>query len=247
MKKVTALLVLSIAFLGSLQLNAVIVGDYQNHMDLREFFPSVDASVGCPNIQPQTSDIQVTKQENLLSVTVNGNRSGGFYMNAIMSKKIQFVDDSIYVFSGAFRKPLSAENEQLDINLQLVENYTEYHAEILWDLNPYNVLYQKVWTRGQDLNKPMILFDLKDDSNWHSFKLVARYASNPKRRVMESITVDGMTRRLNLPMGTLPKAWKSSFFTMLETTNRYPVCGSVLAFEGKSEWKNIMLERKPYP
>lgn len=211
-----------------------------------DYITTIDESVGCSNITATTSDIslKITSDKTMI-VKSNARQIGGLYLNSILSKQREFVDDSVYTLSGEFLVPASAQNEQLDINLQRVENHTEYHAEILWDLNPDNKdLYEWIWTRGQDLNKPIKLFKLSDDHNWHGFISVVRYTSNPKHHIFESITVDGNYKLLNVEMGNLPKEWDSSFGTLLETTNRYTGCTTLNTTVGEGQWRNIVFERK---
>lgn len=205
-----------------------------------DFAPSVDASVGCPGYVPTLSDISIDNSD-VLAVTSNTRSVPGLYMNAIASRQVPFSDSSEYILSGEFRKPADAQNEQMDVNLQLVQNYVEYHAEILWDLNPYSDLYQWIWTRGQDVYAPVKLFKVADDSNWHKFKLVTKYDDS---RTIESITVDGHTSTPNLKMGTLPKTYKTAFGILLETTNQYTACLPINTSVGKSEWRNVEIERK---
>lgn len=226
------------------------VHDTTGALNLTEFKPSVDASVGCEGIGPLVSDIQIDAQANLLSVVSNSRKIPGLYMNSIASREFEFIDDSIYTLSGEWRKPEGAENQQIDINLQLVQDHVEYHAEILWELNPFKVgelKYQDVWTRGQDLEKPIVFFSLNDDNNWHGFELIAQYTSTPKNRVIKSVRVDNQKFDIDLEMGTLPKAWEKSFFVLLETTNRYTNCNTLYNFSGKSQWRNVTLKRVNIP
>lgn len=207
-----------------------------------KFQVNVDESVGCETMHPAQDDIAV-QDGNVLEVVANARNVFGLYMNAIAGKQTTFVNDSTYTLTGEWRRPEDAENEQFDVNVQLVDEAIEYHAEILWDQNPENNLYGWVWTRGQDLNEPIKLFQVPVDNNWHKFKIVTEYVSNPKRRVIKSISVDNKTSDINITMGTLPKAWYSSFMVLLETTNKYTNCLPSSSFIGKSEWRNILLTR----
>ena len=212
-----------------------------------DFNITIDKSVGCPNIPILDKDMNLKIENNIFIVKSNYKNIQGLYMNAILSKKRNFVDNSKYILSGEFLVPKNAKNEQLDINLQNVENYTEYHAEILWDLNPDNLLYEWIWTRGQDLNKPIKLFKVKNDFSWHKFTSIVRYTSNPKKRIFESVAVDNNYKLLNLSMGTLSKEWENSFMTLFETTNRYTGCIILNNFMGEAHWKNIYFVRKDIP
>lgn len=209
---------------------------------VKDFQANIDESVGCQTQHPAQGDIYM-QDGDVLQMVANTRNIFGLYLNAIAGKQTTFVNNSTYTLTGEWRKPDDAQNEQFDVNLQLVDQAIEYHAEILWDQNPQNNLYGWVWTRGQDLNEPMRLFQIPVDSNWHKFKIITKYASNPTRRVVESITVDNNVKMLNMAMGTLPKAWYSSFMVLLETTNRYTNCIPSSSFIGKSEWRNIILER----
>lgn len=205
-----------------------------------DFAPSVDTSVSCSGYPPTPSDIGISNS-GVLAVTSNVRGVPGLYMNAIASKQVDFVDSNEYVLSGEFRKPADAQNEQLDINLQLVQNYTEYHAEILWDLNPQSDLYEWIWTRGQDVTAPIKLFKVLDNSDWHKFELTVSYNEH---RAIKSISVDGKASAPNLEMGTIPKDYQTSFGILLETTNRYTNCSPLITTAGKSEWRNVKIERK---
>jgi len=218
------------------------------NFDLTEFNASVDESVGCPDLHPVVDDIYLDKHPNLLFVTSNVNKTPGLYMNSIASRPLEFVDDSIYTVRGEWRVPEDVQNQQIDINLQLVENDIESHDEILWDHGETS-LNGWVWTRFQDLTLPEKLFHIGIDHNWHTFQLVARYQSNPRRRIMQSMMVDDYFSVLNKDMGILDKGagWGSSFMLLLETTNKYTNCSTDYNFVGKSFWRNVSVQRTSIP
>jgi hypothetical protein len=177
---------------------------------------------------------------NVFMPIVNTRRIPGWYLNGVMTRQYPFVDDSTYTLVGEWRKPEDAQNQVIEVNLQMVENYHENYAEILWILNPFSPYHGWVVTRVAGLTQ-VNLFSLGDDTNWHTFRLVAIYRSNPKRRTVHSITVDGHEFLRDTEMGQVPQAWSHSFETNFETTNEFPNCGSANVFVGKSEWRNIQL------
>lgn len=244
-------LVLFSAFLAgcsSVQIQGTLAIDPVKNFDLTGFNASVDESVGCPGIHPVVDDIYIDKHSNLLVVTSNIHNTPGLYMNAIASKPLEFVYNSIYTVMGEWRVPEEAENQQIDINLQLVESDIESHAEILWDHGETN-LNGWIWTRFQDLTFPVKLFHIGIDRSWHSFQLVVKYQSNPRRRIIERIRIDDFLTVLNKDMGTLNKGkgWGSSFMLLLETTNKYTNCSTDYNFVGKSFWRNVSVQRADIP
>jgi hypothetical protein len=214
-----------------------------NREDWREWDFSYDGSVGCPAYQPMKIDVGMSANVfGVMTLTTNNGKVPGLFLNGIAGKHHNFIDNSQYIFSGSFRKPHKAQDEHIDINLQFVEDFIEYHAEIFWTLNPYSPLYGWIWTR-YELDKPVKLFHLGDDTNWHRFEIVANYKSHPKSRKVYSLKVDDSNFLLDRPMGTNPKEWEESFMTLLEVHNTYTNCSPLLTFVGKSEWKNIKLKR----
>lgn len=206
-----------------------------------------DGSVGCQNYPLISADAGMSVDgSGTMSLTANTGKVPGLFMNAIAGKHWDWKENSRYVFSGYFRKPLDAQSEHIDVNLQFVQDFTEYHVEIFWTVSPFSPLSGWVWTRYK-LDEQIKLFYLGIDENWHSFEIVADYSSLPKSRKVYSLKVDNRVFVLNHDMGTNPKDWKESFMTLLETHNTYTACSPLLTFVGKSEWKNIELKRIPAP
>lgn len=218
-----------------------------------KFGLSVDRSVGCDAFPVTESDISreivvdptsPSEDKNVLEITANTKSKGGLFVNAIAHRDVQFIDDSRYVFYGYFRRVEGSNPEQIDVNLGLVEDYVERSAEIIWTLNPYSPLYEWVWTR-LEASKPIKLFKLPDDSNWHCFQLVTEYKSNPKSRRIRRIQVDEQVTDLDLEMGTMKKEWQFSFGVLLETHNMYTNCDAEIMFVGKSRWDKVKVEYEP--
>ena len=225
--------------------------NFDNGME--NFNISIDQSVGCEHFPIQMSDIDIHTIQDatapsanayVLELIANTSNKGGLFVNAIAHRDIEFIEDSRYIFEGYFKKVADSKPEQIDINLQLVQDYNEYYAEIIWTLNPYSPFYNWIWTRVQDF-RPVKLFELQNDSKWHYFKLIAEYRSNPTRRYISTIQVDNQSIEPNLEMGIVKKEWQSSFTALLETHNMYTNCDEDLVFVGKSRWDNISVTIEP--
>lgn len=209
--------------------------------------------MGCENFPIEKSDIALgvvkdttspSEDKNVLEITANTKSRGGLFVNAIASRDVRFIDDSRYVFCGYFKKVEGSNPEQIDVNLTLVENYVEHYAEIIWTLNPYAPQYEWVWTRVEGF-KPIKLFELPDDSNWHYFQLITEYKSSPKSRRIRRIQVDDQVVDLDLEMGTVKKEWRFSFGVLLETHNMYTNCDAEIMFVGKSRWDKVAVKVEP--
>ena len=202
-----------------------------------------DGSVGCPAFPLMKHDVGMSVDaQGVMTLTANTGHIPGMFLNGIGGKSHTFVDDSVYIYSGSFRVPIGAQNEHISANIQFVEGSVEHHLEFFYTPSLLSPLAGWVWTR-YDLDKPVKLFWMGFDNNWHDFKMIAYYKSNPKRRLAHSIAIDGKTFLLDKTMGTNPKEWKESFMTLVETHNTYTNCDSALTFVGKSEWRNVRLER----
>lgn len=205
------------------------------------YAPGVDASVGCPNIPIENSDIAMTTAGDVLTISANVNRKPGLFSNAIAGKHIEQVP-GVYRVVGEFRWPEGYDNESQDINLQWVEGSTEWYSEIFISLNPESPLYGWVWTRNNHIRgEEILLFQIPIDNNWHSFELVSDHANH----ITKSIRVDDNYQELNIPMGTVAKEWESSFMILLESTNKFPGhdangnCLTINNYTGASEFRNV--------
>lgn len=209
--------------------------------DWREgYYIAHDKSVGCTEHPPIETDITLELVDpDIIRLTAAPSR-GGVYIGVIGARPYEFVDNSYYRVSGWFRKA-GGHPEQIDINLQHIENYLEHYSEIIWSLNPESPLYQKVWTRNVS-DEPIILFELKDDEEWHSFEMVVYHGET---HFIKSIQVDDNYSKLNLPMGTLVKDYEKFFGILIETQNTYTNCDPNIHTLGESEWKDVELVTLP--
>lgn len=205
-----------------------------------EYVASVDDSVGCAIYDPAPQDVGIDKNNGILAIVANKLSVPGMFVDAIASRSFDWRDNSTYTLSGEWRKPPNAQNEQIDVNLQFVRDFTEHRAELLWTLNPHSPLYGWVWTRAQS-DEPIKLRYLGDDTNWHKFRVVVEYLSG--NVTVKELGIDSYTFPVNMRAGTLPKAWEGSFFVLLETHNMYTGCLPVFNFVGRSEWDSVSLTR----
>lgn len=202
------------------------------------YIQGVDASVGCPGIPVKSTDISVTKSLDVLTVSSNTQRTTGLYANAIAGKQL-FQIPGVYTVTGEFRWPEGYKNESIDINLQWVEGYKEWYSEIFITLNHQSPLYGWVWTRNTLVRGEEIrLFRVPIDHKWHSFELVADHANH----ITKSIRFDDKYHELNLPMGTVAKRWESSFSILLEATNKYTNCSSLMNTTGAAEFREVTVQ-----
>lgn len=201
----------------------------------------VDASVGCPDIPVNSTDISVVKSLDVLTVSANIQRKPGLFSNAIAGTQLEQIP-GVYSVTGEFRWPAGYQNESQDINLQWVEGYTEWYSEIFISLNRQSPLYGWVWTRNSHVRgEEILLFKIPVDNKWHSFELVSDHIHH----VTKSIRVDDNYIKLNLPMGTVAKEWGKSFSVLLESTNKYTNCSSFVNTTGASEFRNVAVTLRP--
>lgn len=221
--------------------------------NLDEVNLDVDRSVGCEEFQVYSSDLSIKQvidnnapsgNQSVLELTANANHRAGLFTNAIGNIDIEFIDNSRYVYEGYFRKVEGTNPEMINLNLDLVEDFEERYAEIIWGLNRYTPLYSWIYTRGPDF-KEIKLFQIPVDTNWHYFKLVTEYRSNPKSRKIISITVDDQTEIINMEMGRSKKSWPFAFKIFFETHNMYTNCSSSNNFIGTSRWDSLLVYSEP--
>jgi hypothetical protein len=199
--------------------------------------PSIDRSIGCPAYPVRDSDVQVEYGDVLRLSADPG--SGGVFVGAIAAKRYPFVNGSSYVLTGEFRKP-SGNPEHIGVNLQYIDDESyEHYAEIAWGLNPYSPLYGWIWTRN-DLDEQILLVNIGDDTNWHSFELTVHHGETHE---IKSIMIDDDRLSLDLPIGRVKQEHKSSFAVLLEVENMYTDCNPRVSTRGVSEWRDIRLYR----
>lgn len=202
------------------------------------FNVSVDASVGCTCNLPTMKDVAINKSGEILQMFANPRGIPGMFVNALASRKYKQIP-GIYTASGSFRIPENGNNEHVSINIQWTENYIEHFSELFYTTNRYSPLYEYVWTRNK-LDEQIKLFKIPFDHAWHTFSITADHKNHSTKRIQ----VDDQIADLNIPMGTVGKEWKESFFLLLETHNQYPNCGSPLITKGMSEWKDVVLVKE---
>jgi hypothetical protein len=208
-------------------------------MNMQGFALSFDDGVGCAAFPRMDSDIRLDHAPGVLFLHVNQNNRPGVFIDAIASQPVQWQDNSVYTLSGDWRK-VSGDLEQIDVNLQHIQNYTEQRAEIIWTLNPESPLYEWVWTRAQS-DEEIKLFKLKADNEFHHFSISVQYENG--KAFIRTISVDDNRADVNFQAGTLDKEWDSSFMPLLETTNKYTGCSFMNAFSGVSQWRGVNLTR----
>jgi hypothetical protein len=208
--------------------------------------PTIDLSVGCPEYPVQQEHVKIDLIDpDVLRLIADPKRAGPF-IGVIAAKSFYFTDYTTYIISGEFRKPDQYQNpEHISINLQYVDsNYIEHFAEIVWNLNPYNKdLYGKIWTRNV-LDEQIILFDLADDSRWHSFEYLIYHGGNV--HTIHSIKVDDHHIELDIPMGTVEKTYNNYFGILLEVQNMYTNCNPLTYTVGASDWRNVNINAEDY-
>jgi len=164
--------------------------------------------------------------------------------------------DGVYTFSGKFRKApesgMAPAIEHLDVNISLVQNYTEYYAEIFWTLNKWDPKYGWIWTRNAlcDVNDPACVASggvvqittVPEDTQWHTFSITVNY--NGTDRNIKIIAIDGVDYDVNIAMGVnpVPKPWPYHFKVLCEMQNTNTNCDPTKVFVGKSEWDDLKVE-----
>ncbi len=213
----------------------------------------IDQSVGCEEFPAEDSDLSIKQVEDrgapsgshmVLEQTANVNKRNGIFTNAIGSVDIEFQDDSRYTFEGYFKKVDGSQPEMININIDLVEDYEERYAEIIWGMNKYSPLNGWIYTRGPDFSE-IKLFKLPVDTKWHFFQIIVEYQSEPKSRKIVSIKVDENQNEINLEMGRSEKSWPFAFRILFETHNMYTGCKSGNTFIGVSRWDGLRVFSVP--
>jgi hypothetical protein len=199
-----------------------------------------DGSTGCLAFPISEKDVEMVVSDEFLTLTANADSRGGAYVGAIATKAYTFKDNSTFTLTGEFQKG-SGHPEQIDANIQWVdENYIEHFAEIIWTLNPYSPLYGWVWTRNAHDGTVVKLYKLGDDTNWHTFKVVAYHGGDV--HTIQNITIDGNSFDVNLPEGTMQKTYANHLSVLLEVQNRYTNCSSLITTVGEANFRNVFLE-----
>jgi hypothetical protein len=209
------------------------------------YYPTWDGSTGCEAFPVSESDVAMSVSGNVLTLTANDDERAGAYVGAIAAKTYPFTDDRTYTLTGQFRKG-PGNPEQIDANIQWVdENYVEHFAEILWTLNPYSPLYGWVWTRNAHDGTYVKLYELGDDTDWHTFKIVSFHSGDI--HTIKNITIDGHSFDVNLPEGTMQKTYNNRLTVLLEVQNMYPNCSGLITTVGVSEFRNVYLKIEKLP
>jgi hypothetical protein len=173
--------------------------------NLSGFNLGVDASVGCENAPPQISDIDrriaddstdPAHKGRVLEVVANVNERPGVFVNAISGRYVDFFDDAHYHAYGYFRK-LPSDFQIVGVNLQLVQNYTEYTCLFYWRLNEFDKFYRWIVVRTTQGDVPVHF--LGDDLQWHYFEIEGHYPANGDRRISH-LRIDASTYPLDFPM-----------------------------------------------
>jgi len=177
----------------------------------------------------------------VLEVVANVNKRPDVFVNAISGRYSDFFDDAHYYAYGYFRK-LPSDFQVMGVNLQLVQNYTEYVCLFYWRLNEYDKLYRWIVVRTMQGDVPVHL--LGDDFQWHYFEIEGHYPLNGDRKITR-LKIDESSYSLDFPMPTGPKAWNQSFGVLLETTNFWTNCAPNQAVQAASHWSKLGLVRRP--
>jgi hypothetical protein len=217
--------------------------------NLSDFDLGVDASVGCKNFAPEISDIDrriagdstdPAHTGKVLELVANVNKRPGVFVNAITGRYGDFFDEAHYYAYGYFRK-LPSDFQVMGVNLQLVQNYTEYVCLFYWRLNEYDELYRWIVVRTSDGDVPVHL--LGDDLKWHYFEIEGHYPAQGDRKITR-LRIDESTHSLDFHMLTGSKPWNQSFGVLLETTNQWANCNPKRAVQAISHWSKVGLVRE---
>lgn len=216
---------------------------FYSHPDMQTLRASYDAGTFCPAFQVSAQDAKLhALDRNTIELTANINERGGAFVNSLIGYGLPLYNGHIYVSEVYVQIPPDAQNEVVDVNLQLIMDGVEYHAEILWTMNPYSPLHEKVWTRFDDLSKEHIITTLKRDTLWHLFRVKAYYNLEKDQAIYLSAQIDDHTFAINRPMGRLDRTGipysHDGFIFLMETTNQYTACDNNIMTVGKSRWRD---------
>lgn len=254
MKKLIALFAMFVVIVNSactpsgLPPSSLQPGDeYTITLPLDKFQTGIDFGTGCTGFPATLDDAAVSMQGENLHLVANPRRIPGLFVGAIAHVNITSIwtDDSRYTLSGEFRKS-GGQIEQIDVNLQFTEANTENPVEVGVYYNPHSPDYRWLWTRGGNL-EVIKLMQVPDDENWHRFSIMADYIDNTNQRIIRSISFDGNEFILDLQTDKIKKEYEYAFVVLLETVNMYTSCDPTYTFVGKSEWRNVRLDRAALP
>ncbi len=209
------------------------------------------------------SDVRVTAQPDYGEVTANV-RARSTFVNAIANHK--FHDEfspgrpivlGTYAYAGEFALP-DQPLPQIDkfdapqgmhVMMQWWDGrnsrYTR-EAVIYWELNPWEPDFGEV--RVYTGQPPQLLdtgLTIKPDTQWHSFRLVANFATEQ----YESVTVDGQTRDLQADLArAYHPDWQHdfSFIVTAESMNAWPGDGCGRTFGWTTRFRSMTLWQQ-YP
>ena len=207
--------------------------------------PSID--YGVEKVVDPTSP---SDDDNVVQIISNKTKRGGFYGNMNIFRPVPFVDGKGYLFYGYFRKGPEGQPQAITVSIELIRDYTEHYAEILWVLNPYakddpsGANYGWAITRGEG-GKVIPLINIGDDYQWHYFEIQTRYDTRKGIYLMERIKIDDHEFPLNIPLGTFPKWWKSSFGVALQVANMYTNCDPNIITVGTAMFDKVGMKRLP--
>jgi flagellar biosynthesis chaperone FliJ len=177
-----------------------------------------------------------------LELVANPRRKGGTYVNAITAREANFLDNSKWIAYGWFRKA-SNEVQAITVNLNLVEDYTEYPCIFSWRLNPFDPLYGFIFVETENGQKN--LHKLEPDDRWHYFEIEGVFQQEGAIRKVARLMIDNSTYLLDEDTIKTRKEWSNSFMLNLEVTNMWTNCDSKNAFVGRARWSRVGLIRKP--
>jgi hypothetical protein len=177
-----------------------------------------------------------------LELVANPKRKGGTYVNAITAREANFLDNSKWIAYGWFRKA-SNEVQAITVNLNLVEDYTEYPCIFSWRLNPFDPLHGFIFVETENGQKN--LHKLEPDDSWHYFEIEGVFQQEGAIRKVARLMIDNSTYFLDEDTIKTRKEWSNSFMLNLEVTNMWTNCDSKNAFVGRARWSRVGLIRKP--
>jgi hypothetical protein len=207
-------------------------------------FPKQPSDYGVEIVVDQTSP---SDDKNVVKIISNKTRRGGFYGNMNIYRPAPFFNGSRYLFYGYFRKGTEGQPQAITASIELIEDYTEHYAELLWILNPYadepsGAKYGSVITRGEE-GRVIPLINIGDDNRWHYFEIQTRYDIENGIYLNERVRVDDRDFPLNIQLGTFPKWWKSSFGVALQVANQYTNCDQNIITIGTAMFDKVGIKR----
>jgi hypothetical protein len=207
---------------------------------------AIDESVSgvCKEFPASVNDIGLSLREDVLVLEANTQEKGGLFVNAIAYKGFAFVDGGRYILEGSFMVPSNAKVEIADAAIEVVSGFTGHYAEVIYGLNPYVPEYGWIYTRSSDFKTVPLFYIGGNDGRWHTFKVVATIDLANGVSEITSISIDGQSKEVGIPMVAVQKPWPTAANVLLETHNQYTNCDPSVVFHGVSMWDNVTLTRE---